>query len=146
MNKLLPQANSLDVLIDTFKYCVEHPSYSKHDLATHIGYRLRQVDYYLNACIYLGILAPDGSPTNYSKQLYDLGESLRLGIYERIINDPLIGKIFTHYLIFSTSDIKEFAMREVSLSYPDYKDVVIKRRVSTLISWCDEIMTFVKFS
>ena len=24
MKKLLPQANSLDVLIETFKYCVEH--------------------------------------------------------------------------------------------------------------------------
>ena len=92
MKKLLPQANSLDVLIETFKYCVEHPIYTKDDLAKHIGYQPRQVDYYLNACYYLDILDVTGRPTDYSLQLYSLGEQLRLGIYERILNDSLIGK------------------------------------------------------
>lgn len=146
MKKLLPQANNLDVLIETFKYCVEHPSYTKNGLAEHIGYQLRQVDYYLNACYYLDILDVNGKPNEYSLQLYNYGEQLRLGIYERILNDALIGRIFTHYLVFPVAEIKDFAFREVSSSYPDYKEVVIKRRVSTILSWCDEIMTFVKFS
>ena len=146
MKKLLPQANSLDVLIETFKYCVEHPVYKKNDLARYIGYQPRQVDYYLNACYYLDILDVDGKPTDYSRQLYNLGGQLRLGIYERILNDSLIGKIFTHYLIFPSAEIKSFAFSEVSSRYPDYKEAVIKRRVSTILSWCDEIMTFIKFS
>lgn len=146
MKKLLPQANSLDVIIETFKYCVEHPIYTKDDLAKHIGYQPRQVDYYLNACYYLDILDVNGRPTDYSRQLYGLGEQLRLGIYERILNDCLIGKIFTHYLVFPVTEIKSFAFREVSILYPDYKEAVIKRRVSTILSWCEEIMTFVKFS
>ena len=146
MKKLLPQANNLDVVIETFKYCVEYPSYSKEDLAEHIGYNPRQVDYYLNACIYLDLLDSNGKPTDYSMELYNLEDQLRLGIYERILNDSLIGKIFTHYLVFPASEIKGFAFHEVSSLYPDYKDAVINRRVSTIISWCDEIMTFVKFS
>ncbi len=146
MKKLLPQANSLDVVIETFKYCVEHPAYTKTELATHIGYQPRQVDYYLNACLYLDILDYDGKPTDDSIELYKLGDYLRLGIYERVLNDSLIGKIFTHYLIFPAEEIKEYAFKEVSSLYPDYKEAVIKRRVSTIISWCDEIMTFVKFS
>lgn len=146
MKKLLPQANSLDVVIETFKYCVEHPSYSKSDLAKQIGYRPRQVDYYLNACIYLGILDSNGKSTDYSMRLFNLGDQLRLGVYERILNDPLIGKIFIHYLIFPAAEIKSFAFNEVASLYPDYKDAVINRRVSTILSWCDEILTFVKFS
>jgi hypothetical protein len=146
MKKLLPQANSLDILIETFKYCVEHPVYSKNDLARYLGYQPRQVDYYLNACLYLDILDVKGKPTDYSRLLYNLGEQLRLGIYERILNDSLIGKIFTHYLIFPSAEIKRFAFSEVSSWYPDYKEAVIKRRVSTILSWCDEIMTFIKFS
>ena len=146
MKKLLPQANSLDVVIDTFKYCIEHPTFSKNDLAEHIGYRPRQVDYYLNACIYLELLDSDGKPTDYSMRLYELGDRLRLGIYERILNDFLIGRIFTHYLVFPASEVKDFAFHEVLTLYPDYKEAVIKRRVGTIISWCDEIMAFVKFS
>ena len=69
-----------------------------------------------------------------------------MGIYERILNDSLIGKIFTHYLVFPVTEIKSFAFREVSTLYPDYREAVIKRRVSTILSWCEEIMTFVKFS
>lgn len=146
MKKLLPQANSLDVVIETFKYCVEHPFYSKKDLAEHLGYNPRQVDYYLNACFYLDILDQNGKPTDYSINLYRLGEQLRLGIYERILNDSLIGLVFTHYLVFPASEIKSFAINVVSSHYPEYKDAVIKRRVSTVLAWCDEIMTFVRFS
>ena len=146
MRKLLPQANSLDVIIETFKYCIEHPSYKKLELADHIGYNLRQVDYYLNACIYLDLLDTDGKATEYSIGLYNLKDQLRLGIYERIMNDPLVGKIFTHYLVFSKDGLKDFAYKEVSSQYPEYGDAVIRRRVSTLLSWCEELITFVKFS
>lgn len=146
MKKLLPQANSLDVIIETFKYCVEHPSFKKSDLAEHIGYEPRQADYYLNACIYLDLLDSDGKATNYSMELYNLKEQLRLGVYERILNDPLIGRIFTHYLVFTSEGLKDFAYQEVASVYPEYGDAVIKRRVSTILSWCEEIMTFVKFS
>lgn len=38
MTKLLPQANNLDVLFETFKYCLETPSYTKKELAKKIGY------------------------------------------------------------------------------------------------------------
>lgn len=146
MKKLLPQANSLDVIIETFKYCIENPSYRKSELADHIGYNLRQADYYLNACIYLDLLDTDGKATEYSVKLYGLNEQLRLGIYERIMNDHLIGKIFTHYLVFSREGLKEFAYKEVALQYPEYGEAVIRRRVSTILSWCEEIMTFVKFA
>lgn len=146
MQKLLPQANSLDVIIETFKYCIEHPAYKKSELAEHIGYNLRQADYYLNACIYLDLLDTDGKATDYSVGLYNLQEQLRLGVYERIMNDPLIGKIFTHYLVFSRDGLKDFAYQEVASQYPEYGEAVIRRRVSTILSWCEEIMTFVKFS
>lgn len=145
MTKLLPQANNLDVLFETFKYCLENPSYTKKELAKKIGYDIRQVDYYLNACIYLDLLDSKGQITNNSLQLLELGDELRLGIYERILNDQLIGKIFSHYLFFP-QDIRSFAYQEVLSKYSNYGDAVIKRRVSTILSWCDEIIAFMKFS
>lgn len=76
----------------------------------------------------------------------DEKEQLRLGVYERILNDPLIGRIFNHYLIFSNDRLKDFAYQIVASQYPEYGNVVIRRRVSTILSWCEEILSFVNFS
>ena len=141
MKKLLPQANNLDTIVKVFIYACNKINCSQNDIAEFCHFEPRQAAYYLNACYYLGILDENGHKNELSEDILKDSSRVKLRVYERIINDPIIGEIFTRKLLFPEDDNKAFANEWLRRNYPEYSDAVIERRASTLINWCDEILT-----
>ena len=138
MKKLLPQANNLDTLIKVFIYFGNKKDCTVQEIADFIGFEPRQAQYYLSACIYLDLIDETPVLTEFGKTLFDEPALINNKIYERIISDEIIGKIFAHSLLFD-DDIKDYSYRIIKTCYPNYSDAVIERRASTLLNWCKEI-------
>ena len=141
MKKLLIQANNLQKVIDVFKYIYQTPSSSKTLVAKHIGFTLRQADYYTNACLYLGLIDESMEPTPLAHDIFNNDPSkIRERVYECIITDELIGKIFARMLLQPHYDIFPYAEAVVKDNYPGYSETVYKRRIDNIIAWCDQII------
>lgn len=143
MKKLLPQANNLDTLIKVFIYFGNKKDCTVQDIADFIGFEPRQAQYYLSACIYLDLIDETPVLTEFGKTLFETPAFIRDKIYERIIGDEIIGKVFAHLILFD-DDIKEYSCKIIKAYYPDYSDAVIERRASTLKNWCIEIEKYFK--
>lgn len=142
MKKLLPQANSLETVIRVFIYVDTLGSSSVDDIAKFIGFEPRQASYYLNACYYLDLVDSDGQVTDFGHDIASDPVNLENRIYERIITDSLIGKIFAHMLLFPKEPELDYAKDIVYEQYgSQYGDAVIARRASTLVSWCKEVLS-----
>lgn len=145
MQKLLPQANTLETVLKVFLYAGLKPNCTKEDIAEYCNFDPRQSDYYLSACIYLGLFGEDGNLTTLGREILETEDgSYRDRIYEIILNDPLIGAFFVHMLVFPGDDIKRFAANLTSKMYPQYGKAVIDRRSSALVGWCIEIADHLK--
>lgn len=144
MKKLLPQANSLETLIKVFVYVSVMEECSLADIASFCNFEQRQASYYLNACYYLDLVDENGNVTDFGRTIMDKYEAPQTAIYERIIIDPVIGKIFSHMLLFPNEDQNLFAINLLTPLYPEYGDAVIRRRASTLRSWCEDIIYIIR--
>lgn len=141
MKKLLIQANNLQTVLDVFTFVYQTPECSKVNVAKHIGFTLRQADYYTNACLYLGLIDESMEPTPLAHDIFNNDLSnIRERVYECIITDELIGKIFARMLLRPECDIFEYAEAIVKKNYPGYSEAVYKRRINTIITWCDTII------
>ena len=140
MRRLLPQANNLDTVVKVFVYACNKINCTQNDIATFCGFEPRQAAYYLSACYYLDLIDEKGHISELGTDLLKDSEHVKLRVYELIINDSIIGEIFSHLFIFPNDDNKAFAVSWLKKNYPDYSDAVIKRRASTLLNWCEEIM------
>ena len=138
MKKLLPQSNNLDTLIKVFIYFGNKKDCTVQEIADFIEFEPRQAQYYLSACIYLDLIDETPELTEFGKSLFDEPALIKNKIYERIISDEVIGKIFAHLLLFN-DELKEYSYKIIKNYYPDYSDAVIERRASTLLNWCKEI-------
>lgn len=138
MKKLLPQANNLDTVIKVFIYFGNKDNCTIQDIANFIDFEPRQAQYYLSACIYLDLIDETPKLTDFGKSLFDDPSLIKDKIYERIISDEIIGKIFAHLLLFNV-DIKDYSFKIIKMYYPDYSDAVIERRASTIKNWCEVI-------
>lgn len=138
MKKLLPQANNLDTLIKVFIYFGNKKDCTVQEIADFIGFEPRQAQYYLSACIYLDLIDETPELTEFGKTLFVEPSLIKYKIYERIISDEVIGKIFAHLLF--NDELKEYSYKIIKNYYPDYSDAVIERRASTLLNWCKEIL------
>ncbi len=143
MKRLLPQANSLTRVIDVFIYYGCRKNCSIQDVASFCQFEPRQAQYYLNAAVYLDLLNEDLQITDFGRKLLDDSSDIRRVIYERIISDDVIGKIFAHMLLYPQEDPKVFGSLYISSLFPEYGDAVIQRRLSTLVSWCKEILDYI---
>ena len=143
MKKLLPQANSLSRVIDVFIYYGCRKDCSVQDIAAFCQFEPRQAQYYLKAAVYLDLLDEDLKVTEFGKRMLENSSDIRRSIYARIISDELIGKLFAHMLLYPQEDPKEFGIEYLSPLFPEYGDAVIQRRLSTLITWCKEVIDYV---
>lgn len=131
-----PQANQFERIIAIMS--LENSSDLKDDdilfpVLDNITYR--QVQYYLSACEYLGLINPDRTYT-------ELGESIRVLSYSDkiiqlarvVVSDPIIGTVFfterLHKIEMSVEDIAYIISNYYSLS-----DAVYRRRAQTVMSW-----------
>ena len=140
MKRLLPQANNLDTVVKVFVYACNKINCTQNDIAGFCGFEPRQAAYYLNACYYLGLTDETGHVSELGAEVLQDPSSVKLRVYELIINDSIIGEIFAHLFVFPDDDNKAFAYNWLKRNYPDYSDAVIRRRASTLLNWCDEIL------
>lgn len=141
MKKLLPQANDLDKVIDTFMYIYLHPSCTKQNLADYCGFTLRQVDYYTNACKYLDLINDDWSCTPLAVDIFtnNLAE-VSERVYAKIISDELMGQIFAYIYVLPNEDPTTYAMELTKLFYPGYSESVYERRSDIIVKWCRRII------
>lgn len=144
MKKLLPQANNLDTLIKVFIYFGNKENCTINDIANFIGFEPRQAQYYLSACIYLDLIDEKPKLTEFGKSLFEDPTTIKNKIYERIISDEVIGKVFAHLLLFN-DDVKDYSFEIVKNYYQDYSYAVIERRASTIKNWCEKILKEVNY-
>ena len=131
-----PQANQFERIIAIMS--LENASDLKNDdilfsALDNITYR--QVQYYLSACEYLGLINPDRTYT-------ELGEGTRVLSYSNkmiqlarvVVSDPIIGTVFfterLHRIEMSVEDIANIISKYYNLS-----DAVYRRRAQTVVSW-----------
>ena len=100
MKKLLPQANNLDTIVKAFIYYGNKKNCTLDDVAHFCNFEVRQASYYINACGYLNLISEDGQITKLGNDILDDSEHIRDRIYELIISDELIGRIFAHFCFF----------------------------------------------
>ena len=141
MKKLLPQANSLDTVIKVFIYACSKKACTQADIAEFCSFEPRQAAYYLNACYYLGLVDENGSNTELGTEIMNNIDELKQQIYWLILKDDVIGTVFNYKLIFPNKDARQFTIDYLSKLYPEYSEAVIHRRASTLLNWCDEILS-----
>lgn len=145
MKRILPQANTLETVLKVFLYAGLKPNCTKEDIAEYCQFDPRQADYYLGACIYLGLFDENGQLTPLGAEIIEKDDSsYRDRIYEIILRDPLIGAFFVHMLVFPDDDIKAYAAKLTASMFPEYGDAVINRRSSALVGWCVEIAKYLK--
>ena len=143
MNKLLPQANNLDTVVDVFRYIYLHPGCSKENIADFCGFTLRQVEYYTNACEYLGLINATWEPTIIGKDIFERNLSeVTERVYAQIILDPVMGQIFAMQYTLPEEDHSEFARQVVMDAFPGYSDAVYERRSDIIIKWCKKIIAY----
>jgi len=147
MNKIIPQANSLETLIKVFIYFANKKDCSLQDIADFIGFAPRQASYYLNACYYLDLVDETGTMlSELGNCIVQQPNKINELIYSRVIEDKLIGKVFTKMLFFPYENIKKYTMDLLSKEWPEYKEGVIERRTSTLVSWCNDIIKYIQLN
>ena len=144
MKKLLPQANSLSTVIDVFIYVSSMEKWVLEDVASFCKFEVRQSSYYINACYYLGLLNKDSSLSEKGKEVLEKPTKIKESVYEMVISDPLISKIFAKMAIEGEKELKAFTVGLLRQEYPEYSDAVIERRTSTLLNWCNEIKGYIK--
>lgn len=144
MKKLLPQANTLDTVIRTFRFASNKDNCTLSDIADFIQFRVRQAAYYSNACFFLGLLDENLVPTNLGKKILEEGKDTRRRIYEVIISHELIGKLFAKTALLPKKTAVKEGKKIVKELYPEYGDAVIDRRTKCLIGWCKEILDYIQ--
>lgn len=147
MKKILPQANSLDTIIKVFMFAGIKENFTKEDIARFCDFDVRQADYYLGACIYLGLFDENLNLTSLGSDIINNDRShCKERVYEQILSDELAGRFFARLALSSSDDIdevKRYAKKLTSTLY-DYSDAVIKRRSEAMVGWCEEILMYIK--
>lgn len=144
MKKTLPQANTLNTVIRTFKFIGNTMDCTLNDIAEFNSFDIRQAAYYSNACYFLGLTNSDLSLTPLGMDIMEKPQIARIRIYEQIIKNSLIGQLFAKTVLYP----KNIAIKEgkelVRKYYPEYGEAVIDRRSKCLIGWCEEILDYIK--
>lgn len=143
MTKLLPQANTLDTVIKTFVYASNKENCTMQDISVFCGFTDRQANYYASACHYLDLLDGNMKPTELGKSFLEDMTTVRVKIYELVINDTLIGHIF-HFMLLYPKDAIRLSREWVAAHYPEYGTAVIERRTQCLMGWCQEIIDYIR--
>lgn len=143
MKKLLPQANTLNTVIRTFRYICIKEDCTLSDIATFNNFDVRQASYYANACYFLDLIGPDLKPTEVGRSIFEDTKDLKTRIYELIIGHPVIGKLYAKRSLLSKRIAVTEGKEYIRSLYGDYSEAVISRRTKCMIGWCEEVLDYV---
>lgn len=144
MNKILPQANDLDKVIDVLTYIHYHPGCSYAEIADYIGFAERQAKYYVDACVYLELVVENRKPSAVCEDIFkNTPENVTKRVYEKIITDNLMGQVFAKAYVMPDTDIDSFARELVSYYHPEIVSVsTVERRAHNIVLWCKRIINY----
>lgn len=144
MKKILPQANDLDKVIDVMTFIHFHPGCSYQDIANYIGFTERQAKYYTDACIYLDLVDDLRMPTAVCEDIFENSSySVTERVYERILTDDLLGRVFARAYLLPESDLDTFAQELVSIFHPEIvSSSTFERRTHNIVLWCNRIIKY----
>lgn len=141
--KILPQANTLSTVIKVFIYSSNKLNCTKENIASFCGFDPRQADYYLGACYYLDLVDEDGKATELGKDILKDPSQITERVYQVIISNDFISKIFAHRLFHTHEESKEYGRNLVIETYPQYGVSVRFRRSDAILGWCEEIIDYI---
>ena len=144
MKKLLPQANTLSTVIRTFKFIGNTMNCTLNDIAGFNKFEIRQASYYSNACFFLDLIDENLLLTPLGEDIMQEPKRAKVRIYEQIIKDELIGKLFAKIALYPRRTAIKDCKELVKQYYPEYGEAVIDRRTKCLIGWCEEILEYIK--
>ena len=143
MRKLLPQANSIDKIIDSFIFLANYQNYTSSAHAEFCHFHPRQSAYYTNACFYLELIDEKRNISEKGRKILE-SKKVKQGIIETIFVDDLFNKVFSKFVFESKKEASRFGAQLLKDTYPEYSDDVIKRRLSTLLAWCEQIKQYIR--
>lgn len=131
-----PQANDFKKVIKLIKIDKENLLQDNTYLSSLLGVSQRQVNYYLAACAFLGIINNERLFTEYGCSLRKYGHDQFLSsISMKIISFPVFGDAFFSMFFYdeelSIEDIAEL----ICINYDVQKLGVAERRAGTVTNW-----------
>lgn len=133
-----PQANDFDKVIRILNIDQEEKLGDKQYLSIQLDMITdRQVQYYISACAYLGLINGKKEFTEIAHELRMLNSSEQtVELARLIVSDKVFGKAYFSQKLYnvklSTEDIIEI-MKENNVSFES--DAMYKRRAQTVTSW-----------
>ena len=133
-----PQANDFDKVIRILNIDQEEKLGDKQYLSIQLDMITdRQVQYYISACAYLGLINGKKEFTEIARELRMLNSSEQtVELARLIVSDKVFGKAYFSQKLYnvklSTEDIIEI-MKENNVSFES--DAMYKRRAQTVTSW-----------
>lgn len=142
MKKLLPQANSIDTIVDTFIFLSTYNEINVKTLSEFCHFDQRQSSYYMNACFYLNLIDEKKKLTELGRKIVSSGE-IKLQIYLLMLQDSLISKVFAYKLLKPNGNSRQYCKELIKQEYPNYSEAVVVRRTSTVLAWIKQIKDFI---
>lgn len=141
----LPQANNLDTVIDVASYLYGFPGSSMEQVAEYIGFTRRQAQYYTFACEYLGLIDENCMPTTLCNRIMAKGGLNKTeGVYECVLNDEVMGRVFARLALFPECDIDQYALSIASIYFPELaENSTLVRRCHGIVLWCKKILEYI---
>lgn len=146
---VFPQANSFPRVMDLLSLLYERPL-TFDEITTNYGFDVRQTNYYIAACRYLGLV--QGGDDDNGNGVYLLSKEgqrvmgLRhkdkyMAIISKVLDKPVFNETFKAYLI-NLSPVSKLKIFEIMKRYQiPLGDRTILRRADTVRSWIDWILS-----
>ena len=96
----------------------------------------RQVDYYISACIYIGLLDEHKAFTELGQRLHQMGTTDKMAELARyIISDEIFGTVYFRQKLLGF-DLETEDVVDIMKEYIVFEsEAMYKRRASTVLSW-----------
>ncbi|MBO4516528.1 hypothetical protein J5751_03755 [bacterium] len=136
LNVPFPQANDFEKIIKLIKIEDEALLQDNNYLVSILNVSQRQINYYIAACVFLGVVDNKRLFTEFGCLLRKKGyDNFLSSISAKIISMPVFGDAFFSRFFYdeelSTDDIAEL----LSITYGIENQAVAKRRASTVKNW-----------
>lgn len=142
MEAPFPQANDFEKVISLIKIKKESLLQDNEYLTNLLNVSLRQVNYYLAACVFLGIINKERLFTEYGCILRNQGHDQFLAsISMKIISLPVFGDAFFSKFFYGEDMENEDISELLSINYDIKNAAVADRRASTVRNWINWIFS-----
>lgn len=141
-NRAFPQANNMSVIIEVLSFLMKNSGATDEEVAKHIRYNSRQGAYYTSTCYYFDLIDENNRPTKLTETLFKDNVLQPNCLFAHMIQDPIFGNIFAHYIFRTKKDIKKYT-EEVIKGYFRYSDTVVTRRASTVLTMIKSMQEYI---